>query len=426
MAVIDNPYPGPILRLTRGKSNLVWIVAVFLTMRVLASVVGVLVTHAIEANSPVTPGVSHSVYATGEAAVPDWGVVSRYLINPWYRWDTGWYIKIAYAGYANEGSSIFPPLYPLLIRIVQVVTFGNYLLAALIISNLFCLSALILLFDRVWKAFESQSAARRAVVFLLAFPTGFFLLAGYTESLFITLVLATLLLAEGRRWFWAGVMAGLAALARNQGWALLPAMAWLLVASASQARSQESPLAEIRRVWWRVTSWQGWKEILTSLRTGWPIVAIPLVMALGLQLYLRLFGVQSGVAALTQDWPETFSPPWVALAKAGRMTFSGDVSYVEVVNILFFFIIVSLLAIGIPKVRPALTIFCFGSLMMLLLRDTPVIFQSFPRYALTFLPIFIVLGKWGENRWVERLLLPVFLLMHIWFLYVYFSWGWVA
>jgi hypothetical protein len=31
----------------------------------------------------------------------------------------------------------------------------------------------------------------------------------------------------------------------------------------------------------------------------------------------------------------------------------------------------------------------------------------------------------GENRWVNRLL-PVFLLLRFWLLFVFISWGWVA
>jgi hypothetical protein len=426
MAVIDNPYPGPILRLTRGKSNLVWIVMVFLVIRVLASAVGVLVTHAIEANSPVAPGVSYGVYATGEATVPDWGVVSRYLIDPWYRWDTGWYIKIAYEGYANDGTPAFAPLYPFLIRIVQYVAFGNYLLAALIVSNVFCLSALILLFDRAWKAFESQATARRTVVFLLAFPTGFFLLAGYTESLFITLVLATLLLAEERRWFWAGVMGGLTTLTRNQGWAILPAIGWLLVASIPEAGSRESPLSEARRVLRLVTGWQGWKQIFVKPKEGWIAVAITMIMALGFQLWLYLSGVRSGLATYSQDWPVRFRPPWEVLGIVARKAVSGEITFNEGVNITFLLVTIVIFIFSVPKVRPALTLYCASSLAMILVRDHPAVLNSFPRHTLTILSVFLILGAWGKNRWINSLLVLIFLLVHIWFLFVYFSWGWVA
>jgi hypothetical protein len=63
---------------------------------------------------------------------------------------------------------------------------------------------------------------------------------------------------------------------------------------------------------------------------------------------------------------------------------------------------------------------------MILVRDHPAVLNSFPRHALTILSIFLILGKWGDNRWANRLLLPIFLLVHTWFLFVYFSWGWVA
>src|SRR5258708_37712828 len=42
-----------------------------------------------------------------------------FLIEPWHRWDTSWYLKLATSGYdSNDGSVIFPPFYPRLVGIV--------------------------------------------------------------------------------------------------------------------------------------------------------------------------------------------------------------------------------------------------------------------------------------------------------------------
>ncbi|HWJ33613.1 MAG TPA: hypothetical protein VNR59_14865, partial [Gaiellaceae bacterium] len=71
--------------------------------------------------------------------------------------------------------------------------------------------------------------AGRSVVYLAVFPTTVFLGVAYTESLFLMLTLAAFLLAERRQWLGAGVVSGVAILARSTGVALLfalPILAW--------------------------------------------------------------------------------------------------------------------------------------------------------------------------------------------------------
>ena len=70
----------------------------------------------------------------------------------------------------------------------------------------------------------------RAAWFLLIFPTAYFLHIGYTESLFLALVLGSFLAARTDRWWLAGILGGLAALTRINGLVLIPALAaeaWL-------------------------------------------------------------------------------------------------------------------------------------------------------------------------------------------------------
>src|SRR5829696_9829262 len=114
---------------------------------------------------------------------------SRYFINPWFGWDTISYLGIAIMGYRPDASIAFMPLYPVLIRLASPLFDGNHLLAALALSTFFCIIALILMYE-LFAATYPQAIARDAVVLFLTFPTAFFLLAGFTESLFIALVLA--------------------------------------------------------------------------------------------------------------------------------------------------------------------------------------------------------------------------------------------
>ena len=64
----------------------------------------------------------------------------------------------------------------------------------------------------------------RAAWFLLIFPTAYFLHIGYTEALFMALVLGSFLAARTERWWLAGLLGGLAALTRVNGLVLMPAL----------------------------------------------------------------------------------------------------------------------------------------------------------------------------------------------------------
>jgi Gpi18-like mannosyltransferase len=109
----------------------------------------------------------HDIAFTTQGALRAW-------LEPWYRWDTGWYIHIAYAGYhADDGSIIFGPLYPLLIRLTAPFVGGDFLAASILIGNVCCFIGMYLLCVLVAEEL-GLPLARQAVVLLLAFPSAFY------------------------------------------------------------------------------------------------------------------------------------------------------------------------------------------------------------------------------------------------------------
>jgi len=200
-----------------------WALSVYLIARVLASVWAAAAVSVAPINVPY---VGHPVYETIHQAYPHHSPLFDLLLGVWFRWDTGWYIKVALQGYhPSDGSVAFAPLYPLLIRSVGGLLGGEYLLAALLISNVALVVGLALLYKLVSLDF-SESVARRTVVYLVVFPAGFFLLAGYTESLFLCFAVLALYAARRSNWMLAGVAACLASLTRLQGWALALPLAY--------------------------------------------------------------------------------------------------------------------------------------------------------------------------------------------------------
>jgi hypothetical protein len=150
------------------------------------------------------------------------------MTDIWARWDSVFFLRIAEQGYdaASGAAAAFYPLYPALVGVLGRVFFGHYVLAGITVSLAASFGAFLLL-HRLAEERLGAEGARRAVLYLALAPMAVFLQAVYAESLYLLLALASFTLAERRRWLPAGIVAGLAALTRIAGVALLPALALL-------------------------------------------------------------------------------------------------------------------------------------------------------------------------------------------------------
>jgi hypothetical protein len=213
--------------------------------------------------------------------------VDRFLLAPWCRWDTLHYLEIATQGYsADSPATVWPPLYPALIWATNRVI-PNPAAAALVVSSLAALAAFYLYLRLLRECFP-QVESSQALVLLASFPTAFFLVAGYSEALFLALVLAFFLLLQRRKILWAGVLYGLATLARLNGVVLLLPLAW--AAWTDWRNHQMTP----RQAW----AW------LTSMLLG------PLAFA-GFALAVHFgMGAPWPWQSLSAAWEQHFGLPW--------------------------------------------------------------------------------------------------------------------
>jgi hypothetical protein len=161
-----------------------------------------------------------------------------YGIDVWARWDSDFFLRIADDGY-DRSSAAFFPLYPALVALLGRVFLGHYVLAGVVISLTASLAAFLLLY-RLAEPRLGADGARRAVLYLALFPMTLFLLAVYSEGLFLLLAVAAFALAERRRFLGAGIATGLALLTRPFGLALLPAVALVAWRSGERRRALRS------------------------------------------------------------------------------------------------------------------------------------------------------------------------------------------
>jgi hypothetical protein len=122
----------------RLRDGLRYCVLVFLGLRVAVSLLSAL-------------GIGLIPPLKGGVGVPGWPappVVLGWENALWglERQDALWFLRIADTGYrANDGSAAFFPLYPMLVRVLSVLSGGRTLLAGIVVSNLSFLGALVVL-----------------------------------------------------------------------------------------------------------------------------------------------------------------------------------------------------------------------------------------------------------------------------------------
>jgi len=158
-------------------------------------------------------------------------ISSHEAVQMWYVWDAVHYgnlardystsLKPLLAESHRDGKTGYYllrwlPLYPILVKILTITTSLNIPYSQLLISNAACLLALYL-FYRLIRIDENDEFGRTVVAILILLPTSFIFSAALSESLFLALAIGSLYCARKQRWIGAGILAGLVALTRSEG-----------------------------------------------------------------------------------------------------------------------------------------------------------------------------------------------------------------
>ena len=296
------------------------------------------------------------------------------------RQDALWFLRIATAGYdASDGSAAFFPLYPLVVRVVSWLVGGRPLLAATLVSNASFFGALLVLYDLTVREL-SEAVARRTIVYQAVFPTAFFFLAPYSESLFLFLSVLAFRQARRDRWMSAALAGGLAALTRSIGVVLIPA---LLVMAFERYRANGGRLG--------------------------PRVASAIAVALGPLAYFAWWGIARGDALAPlhaqANWQRVAAFPLGSLWRATQMAFGGlgvvDPAY-WIIDLLITGVVIAAVVIGWRRLPLPYLIYALGCLLIPLsypFEPRPLL--SMPRFVAVIFP-----GFWVMADATERSRLP--------------------
>jgi Gpi18-like mannosyltransferase len=365
----------------------------------------------------VTAATAASWIGEAQPAVGASGLIERWTAN----FDAAWLLAIAENGYAvtkEMETAAFFPLYPLLVNILAPVFGGQYWLAALVISNAALLVALTVIYRLTEHEFGPASAGR-AIFYLVAFPTGFYLTAAYNTSLFIALLAGALYAIRTGKWWVAGLLGALASATRSSGVLLTVPFAY-----------------------------EYFRHHRFRLR---PSVLAGALIPLGLGGFMLFTWQVMGspfapVRAQSNYWGRELDWPWTPVLEAARYVVTSEPwraplsevwihNVLELATVLFMLAVIGFSVAGRWRVRRDQLVYpIFAAVLVLFMISFPTTFKdtnpyplfSASRIGLEIVPAFMLLGMLSRRGWTDRLLLAVFLPVQGILIMRFMHFGWVA
>lgn len=327
--------------------------------------------------------------------------ISGIILGVWQRFDAIHFQRIATFGYSDDALVAFLPLYPLITRVVSYIVRENVLLSAMLVSNISCVLLLITL--NKWLAEEgfSEDVSRRTLLYLLVFPTAFFLFVPYSESLFLLLAIISIREARRKNWARSSLAAFGASLTRLTGVCLV------LVIAVEIFRDNK----------WSIS------------KTGWRIIYAlsPLVAQVALQIWQRLSYFPSTVELQGIYWNRFLAFPWQGILLTIERMVSGDALAIEYVDLGILFVMLGLGLVLIKHLSLTYRVY-FWSFLLLNLSQVrigqPLSGQA--RFSITLIPAFVLMALLVRNNWQNRAIVYPSIVLLMILAGQYVMWGWVG
>jgi hypothetical protein len=339
------------------------------------------------------------------------------LFGVWERWDACWYARIATFGYTRDGSTAFFPLFPTLERIVALG--GPHVIVAGMLVN--AIAAVLALWGlyRIVARDRGDVTARRAMLLLAIFPAAVFLLAPFSEAIYLALAVWMIERARRGAWIAVAILATLAGIARPVGVFLALPLAWLaysdlrsgrplaqagvldLVAHSDLARGGPARSAPVLDL---VASRLALRAVGTAPRSARPGDVWPLIATLAAPLSALAYVVYTdrvirrSMFEASAEWTgSAFHPPWEVVGATfewiGR---TGDP--LQALQLALLVVFAALFLVGIRRLPVELTLYAAPHVYLVWARILPTPLTSTARYMLVIFPIFIVLAMLLEDR----------------------------
>ena len=333
------------------------------------------------------------------------------MLDLWNTWDVQHYIKIAKYGYGAltvDGRNlqiVFLPLFPYLTKLFSFI-FQDYIVSALVVSNLSYAAAAYYLYKLVQIDFKKDDSYR-AVIYFSVFPTAYFLHAAYTESLFLALTISSFYYARNGRWALSGVLGMLAAATRITGILLIP----VLIVEYLAQKDYKIKNIRLDIVWIGVIG----LGLLTYLIINYLVAGDP--------LYFMVIQNENWSKILTTPY-EGFKNAWNIMTGEFTLNYNSPASRMlgGAFEIAFAFMGLALTIYSFFRLRLS---YCLYALATWLIVTSTWFWNSIPRYTLAIFPVFIIMALLGRGKSTNYLIIFISILFYALLLssFVRFRWA---
>lgn len=303
------------------------------------------------------------------------------LFEAWNVWDGPHYLDIADNWYVSFGEDsnwiVFLPLYPFLVRLLEAVTPFGILSSGYLVSYLCTSLAAVFLYKLVLFD-EKAKTAFFSTAALLFFPTSFFLFLPYPESLFLMLVLGTFYFSRKGNFVLAAIFAAMATGTKIAGLALIPVV-----------------FTEVILHHIKFSNRVNFYKMLLVLNL--PISGFLFYLFINYQTFGDIFYFQK---AQNSNWGTNFSPIISGFSQARGFFADPDFEtsmYLGYGQIAAFIVGILTTIYAYFKMRKSYFVFCAA---ILLIYGSMSYWLSFPRYMLSMFPLFMIMGKFSNNKLV--------------------------
>lgn len=323
------------------------------------------------------------------------------LLGVWQRFDVIHYLRIAETGYSAPDLSAYFPLFPLLTRVVAAAFGNDFLLAAMLVSNAAAVLAMIVFYRLMMAEGGDSSLSRRATLYLLFFPTAFYLLVPYTESIALLFSLLVFRLARQGRWWGAGFAALAGALTRVHGVLIASA---LLVEIAVRRRNGE------------------------RIRGQMVFAAFaPIAGFLAFASWRAAMGFPALSAVQRQYWYRVTTYPFHPIASTVERLAAGRATFIELLDLVAVILMFALGVVVLKRLAPTYSVYFWTFLLFNLTQlRIPEPLSDQARYSLGLFPAFMVLGQLGSRPGTNRLVTYLSFAGWIYLAGQFIMWGWVG
>jgi len=330
----------------------------------------------------------------------------RHFWVPFLNFDGRNYLKIVLDGYEQgyvPDLKVFFPVFPLLVRVFSLNLTINPIVAGLSISLVFFVASVFML-DLLMRQDREIPASRfKAILFLFLFPTRFYFLSFYSESVFLFLVLSFFFFLNRNDFWAASVIALVASATRITGLALIVPLIW-----------------------------NAWQHYRITRKIAWPLLMSPLGFLMYAVFIQITAGSASGIILSQKNWnkPIGWKGPVVAVSDGfkkfifGSQATTGNIfnRSMEVIEFVFAVALIVFVFVSFKKIKFSYWLYFLLSIALIFFSG---VLSSVHRYSLVLFPVYIYLGKTIPKKYFFPYCFFSFILL-IYLASLFFRGYWVA